>query len=209
MHSAAFCRHGELDGLTISAAAAGKSLAPFFAALSASTNPPAKPMKPTAELIALLAALGVTLAADADEATTTAALISATSKASEMGEKPSAMSAIETRLTTLSAEVKKVSDERDDMKREQLVTRAGLEGKVLPLSAEMIKLTPLNVLEEMVNKAIPGVVPLGRKTPTIEDQGDKPDTLSAEGIAVFTKMGLTEEDFKKYGTTAKPETAAA
>ncbi|CAK0781830.1 Phage I-like protein [Gammaproteobacteria bacterium] len=212
VHSTAFCRHGELDGLTISAAAAGKSLAPFFAALSATTNPPAKPMKPTAELIALLAALGVTLAADADEATTTAALKSATMKVGEDAKEPAepaAMTAIQTQLTTLSAQMKAVTDERDEMKRDALVARAGNEGKVLPLSAEMIKLTPLNVLEEMVNKAIPGVVPLGRKTVTTEKQGEKPDTLSAEGLAVFTKMGLTEEDFKKYGTESKPETAAA
>jgi phage I-like protein len=210
VHSTAFCRHGELDGLTISAAAAGKTLAPFFAALSASTYPVSKPMKPTAELIALLAAIGVTLAADADEATTTAALISATSKASEMmSDKPSAMSAIQAQLTTLSLEVKKVSDERDDMKREQLVTRAGLEGKIIPLSDEMIKVTPLNVLEEIVTKAAAGVVPLGRKTPTAEQTGEKPDTLSAEGLAVFAKMGLTEEDYKKYGMESKPETTAA
>lgn len=199
VHSTAFCRHGELDGLTIFAAAAGKTLAPFFAALSASTFP--KPMKPTAELIALLAALGVTLAADADEATTTAALISGTSKASEMmSDKPSAMSAFETRLTTLSADLQTVKSERDDMKREQLVTRAGLEGKVIPLSAEMIKATPLNVLEEIVSKAAPGVVPLGRKTSSAEQTGDKPDTLSAEGLAVFAKMGLTEDDFKNHCT---------
>ncbi len=204
VHSAAFCRHGELDGLTISAAAAGPRLAPFFAALSASTNPPAKPMKPTAELIALLAALGVTLAADADEATTTTAIKDATTKAKadakEPGE-PTAMTAIQAQITTLSTQVKAVTDERDEMKRESLVRRAGDEGKVIPLSAEMIKLTPLNVLEEMVNKAIPGVVPLGRKTPTAE-QGDKPDTLSAEGLQVFTKMGLTEDDFKTFGTKA-------
>jgi phage I-like protein len=200
VHSTAFCRHGELDGLTISAAAAGKTLAPFFAALSASL-PLSKPMKPTAELIALLAALGVTLAAEADEATTTAALISATSKASEMmSDKPSAMSAIQAQITTLSADLQTVKAERDDMKREQLVTRAGLEGKVIPLSAEMIKVTPLNVLEEIVSKAAAGVVPLGRKTSTAEQTGEKPDTLSAEGLAVFTKMGLTEEDYKAHCT---------
>lgn len=200
VHSTAFCRHGELDGLTISAAAAGKTMAHFFAALSASTTFP-KPMKPTAELIALLAALGVTLAADADEATTTAALISGTSKASEMmSDKPSALSAFEARLTTLSADLQTVKAERDDMKREQLVTRAGQEGKVIPLSAEMIKATPLNVLEEIVAKAAPGVVPLGRKTSSAEPTGEKPDTLSAEGLVVFAKMGLTEEDFKKHCT---------
>ena len=207
VHSAAFCRHGELDGLTISAAAAGKSLAPFFAALSANLPAP-QLMKPTAELIALLAAHGVTLAADADEATATTAIKEAIAKmkedakveAAEPGE-PAAMAAIQTQLTTLSNQVKAVTDERDEMKRESLVRRAGDEGKVIPLSAEMIKLTPLNVLEEMVSKAIPGVVPLGRTTPKAE-LGEKPDTLSAEGKALFAKMGISEDDYKKYGTPA-------
>lgn len=202
VHSAALCRHGEIDGLTISAAAAGPRLAPFFAALSISLNPPVKPMKPTPELIALLAALGVTLAADADESTTTTAIKDATAKATDMCKEkeaaPAALAALEAKFTTLSAEVKGITELGDKAKVDALLMKAAADGKVVPLSAEAIKETPFKVLEEMIGKLPAGVVPLGRTTVTV-DPNEKPDALSAEGKAMFEKMGLTEEDFKTYG----------
>ena len=66
VHSAAFCRHGEIDDLTIKAASAPAQLAPFFAALSASITPPSTSMLPLLRNIA--AALGIDLAEDADDA---------------------------------------------------------------------------------------------------------------------------------------------
>jgi len=204
VHSAALCRHGELDGLTISAAAAGPRLTPFFTALSASLPSESKPMKPTPELIALLAAIGITLAADADEPTTTTAIKTATTKVSEAaksGDEPAAMAAITGQITTLSAQVKKLGDERDELQRAELMRQAAAEGKVIPLSDEMLKITPLAVLTEMVAKAPAGAVPLGRTTPKVEDDPKKKlDALKADADAVetFSRFGLTPDDIAKY-----------
>lgn len=207
IHSAALCRHGEIDGLTITAAAAGPRLAPFFAALSANSSTPSDSMKPTPELIALLTALGITLAADADESTMTAALKDAMDKVKDTAKteaaepnEPAAMSAINTQLTTLSAEVKKLGDERDGLQRAELMRQAAADGKVIPLSAEILKVTPLAVLTEIVSKAPAGAVPLGRTTPKTElDPAAKLTALKADAAAVetFSRFGLTPEDIAK------------
>lgn len=201
VHSAALCRHGELDGLTISAAAAGPRLTPFFTALSASLPSESKPMKPTPELIALLAAIGITLAADADEPTMTTAIKEATTKVKESAKsteaEPAAMAAITGQITTLSAQVKKLGDERDELQRAELMRQAAAEGKVIPLSDDVLKITPLAVLTDMVAKATPGAVPLGRTTPKVEDDPKKKlDALKADADAVetFSRFGLTPED---------------
>lgn len=217
IHSAGVCRHGEIDGLTIEAAAASAQLAPFFAALSAayspapslplSKSPTPPPMKPTATLITLLAGLGVTLAMDADEAGVETALKDAIGKMKKPDAEADAMSAdltkVTAQLTTLSAEVSKLTSERDSLARKDLIRQAQAEGKVIPLSAEVLEVTPLNVLTEIVKQAKPGEVPLGKKTVEAElKTKGEPDAFTADQAAVFAKMGLTKEDYEKYGKPA-------
>lgn len=204
VHSAALCRQGEIDGLTLEAAAAGAQLAPFFAALSAaevSTTTTTLTTAPMKDLIlTILKALGIDIDPAADDAAIEAAAKGAPDKIAAM--KPAAMSAdmqaLQAQLTTLSAEVKTLTGERDTYARNELVRQAQAEGKVIPLSAEVIAVTPLNVLTEIVKQAKPGEVPLGRTTTTTEKKKDEPEAFTAETAETFTKMGLTEEDFRKF-----------
>jgi len=202
VHSAAFCRHGEIDGLTIAAAAAGPRLTPFFAALSATLTPSIQPMNKLLKTI--LAALNIDLSEDAPEADQVAAGELAASKIAELMKAPPAamtgdMKALQAQLVTLSASVTTLQNERDELARNELVRQAAAEGKVIPLSAEVLKLTPLSVLTEIVKQAKPGEVPLGRHTPKGQKVEAEPEAFSADTAEVFTKMGLTKEDFEKYG----------
>ena len=202
LHSTALCRHGELEGLTISHAAAPRALAAYFEALTADSSPaPTSPMKD--KLIALLAKLGVTLAADADEAATATALESAMSKLTtetEVKEKPEAM----------SAEIASMRAELEAGRKDLLITKATLEGKVIPLSAEAIAATPLSALTEIVNAAKPGEVKLTKQTvdgkETTEQQ---PEALSAEQLAVFEACGLTAAEIDAKKAALKTTAAAA
>lgn len=211
VHSAALCRQGEIDGLTLEAAAAGAQLAPFFAALSANLTPTTLTTDPMKDLLlTILKALGLDLAADADDAAIETAAKGAPEKINALLKAPPAamtadMQALQTQLTTLSGEVKTLTDERDTYARNELVRQAATEGKVIPLSAEVIAVTPLNVLKEIVKQAKPNEVPLGRTTTTTEKTKDEPEAFTAETAAVFSKMGLSKEDFEKFG----PKSAAA
>jgi len=193
LHSVALCDHGEIDGLTIEAAQADAALASHFAALSATL--PHSPMKPTPELIALLAAIGSTLADDADEATVAQTLTDLTAKIK-------AESAEDKGITALSADFEKrlkaVESERDQAKRDRLKEQAVNAGKVIPLSDDTWNLTPLSVCEDIVANLQPGTVPMKARTTTTEIK-DKPDAFTADTEAVFAKMGLTKADFEKYG----------
>jgi phage I-like protein len=201
IHSAALCQHGEIDGLTIPDAVQA-ALSAEICALSASDSPLNPSMKPTPALIALCAVLGVTLAADADEASVDTSLTDLTAKIKAEGEKkdqPTALTAIETRLAT-------VESERDAMKRDRLKEQAIAQGKVIPLKDEVWNVTALSTCEALVAGLTPGTVPLGRKTPAGEvDPNAKADALSAETEEVLLTMGLSKEDYEKFG----PKAAAA
>ena len=202
IHSAALCDHGEIDGLTIEAATAPTALSAHFAALTASLSPSqSSPMKPTPELIALLAALGTTLAPDADEATVAATLTDLTTKIkADMAEDKSA--GITALTAGFEARLAKVEAERDSAKRDRLKESAVNAGKVIPLDDATWDLTPLSVCEAIVKNLQPGVVPMTAKT-TKEVTAPAPDAFSAHDAEVFGKFGLTKEDFEKYGPDAK------
>jgi len=211
LHSTALCRHGELEGLTITHAAAPRALAAYFEALSADfSESPGLPLSQSTltppmkeKLIALLAKLGVTLAADADEAATATALDSAMSKLTtetEVKEKPEAM----------SAEIASMRAELDAGRKDLLITKATLEGKVIPLSAEAIAATPLSALTEIVNAAKPGEVKLTKQTVDGKETPEaKPEALSAEQLAVFEACGLTAAEIDAKKAALKTAAAAA
>lgn len=218
LHSAALCRHGELDGLTIEAASAPASLAPLFAALSASLPSSPLPllsassdstsMKPTPALIALLAALSVTLTAEADEAATEAALLEGAKAIDGLTKKPDAMTAALPEVTALTARITAMEAAEDERKRAALMAAAAAAGKVVPLSAELLKITPLTVLEGII-AATKATVPLNRTTPNGEPLGDKPETFSAESVANFAKFGVSADEVAANEKTRAPQTAAA
>lgn len=210
VHSAALCRHGEIDGLTIEAASAPSQLAPFFAALSASITPPSTPMLPILRNIA--AALGIDLAENADDAAVAKAgdaiiaKIKAGAAAPASADKDAdGMSAeVKLQLTTLSAQVKTLTEQNEANARAELMRQAAAEGKVIPLSADVLKITPLAVLTEIVAKATPGEVPLGRTTPKVSGEHDGAViALTAEDEEVLRKMGISKEDFEAHGPGAK------
>lgn len=208
VHSVGLVRHGEIEGLTLEAAAAPRPLAPFFAALSAYESPSSpESMKPTPALIALLGALGVQLTEDADEAALAAAfeaaakaidkmkadMADAMSAAAAKKTEPEGMSALRDQLTQISAQVTTLTAERDTLKRERLVDQAKAEGKVIPLSAEQIAVTPLSVLETLVAAAKPGEVPLGKQQ-TGKDTKTGVEAFTAETVHVLGRFGLKPED---------------
>lgn len=213
VHSVGLVRHGEIEGLTLEAAAAPRPLAPFFAALSAYESPSSpESMKPTPALIALLGALGVQLTEDADEAALASAFEAAAKAieglkkdsaaalaAAEAAKKtePEGMSALRDQLTQIGAQVTTLTAERDTLKRERLVDQAKSEGKVIPLSAEQIAATPLSVLETLVAAAKPGEVPLGKQQ-TGKETKAVAEAFSAEHVAIFAKFGLTPEEVKEH-----------
>jgi phage I-like protein len=207
LHSVALCRHGELEGLTIESAKAAAALLPLFTALSAeispSTSTPALNSDMKEALLKLLAALGLTVTPEMDDDAVTALMADYADKAGAKKEeaKPDAMGA---ELATVRAEL-------DAVRKERVIDAARIEGKIIPLSAEAIKLTPLSVLEELVRAAKPGEVPLkkaGEKAaPGLNDETPA-DAFTAEEKEVFAKFGLTPEAVAKSLNLETAKTAA-
>lgn len=206
LHSFAFCRHGQIENFTISLAAARGRTHSALSAFAADLSPSS--MKPTAELIALLAALGITLDNDAEDSAIAAALTEGASKITEMvsamgagyKKEPEAMSVLTAKVDALTVQIGKIEGERDTLKREQLLARAAAEGKVIPLSADSIKVTPLTVLEDLVNQAKPGQVPTGTLKKAAE-KGGEVEAFSAESLATFDRFGLTADEVKQLTAT--------
>lgn len=199
LHSTALCRHGEVEGLTIHAAASAR-VAAYLSALSADISTPDLALNPAMKeaLIKLLAALGITLAPEADDAAVTAALTAGAekfaAKAKEAGS-PEAM----------SAEMVALRTEMEGLRKENLISEATRAGKIIPLSAEAIKLAPLSVLTELVTAAKPGQVHQNGNTATTEDPNKgqaKPEALSAETLALAKQMGVSEDEIRKFAPAA-------
>jgi phage I-like protein len=160
------------------------------------------------KLIALLAALGVTLDPNADETTTATALDTALANYTKEEKKEGASTANKEKAKTesapegMSAEVSAMRAEIEQMRKETVIAEATRAGKVIPLSAAAIKVTPLSAIIELADNATPGAVPLKKKTVDGKEVpleiGAKPDALSAETLAMAASMGLSEADLKKY-----------
>ena len=85
----------------------------------------------------------------------------------------------------------------DAMKKGNLVAEATRAGKVVALSAESIKLTPLAVLEDMISKT-PVTVPLAATTPAAVTTLPALKALSAEEKILAAQFGYTDEQWRKY-----------
>lgn len=205
VHSAALCRQGEIadDALTLIPHDADSELSATLTALAADAPAPETSDTLTRmknALNKLLAAFGVTLADDADEATIATALESAAEKAAKLkttGD-PDAVAALSADVQTLRDQVTAFNATEEQRKKDALVAEASREGKIIPLSAETIKLTAFDVLAEIVKNLKPGAAPLTRSTTGAADPGAKTDTFSAEEIEIAKKFGHTPEDLKKF-----------
>ncbi len=196
LHSVALCRQGAVDGLTFYSAnfTNPASLKPH------PTNHTTKTMDYRSALIALLKKLGVTLPDNPSDA--------------EIGDaadkyKPSDTTDETPLSVDLDKRLKLLEAGREDSERASLVALASSQGKVIPLSADQIKTTPLSVLGAIVENLKPGTVNLaGRsdgKAPAGQDQRGSTVTLSAEDKHVVKTLGISEADFIK----ANPELAGA
>ena len=195
LHSVALCRHGEVEGLTLHAAASPR-VAAYLSALSADSLPTNEPTPMKDALLKLLQALGIELEAEASDEAVTTALTAAAGKVASMKPKEA---------EGMSADVVALRAEMEDLRKENLIARATGEGKVIPLSAASLKVTPLSVVEELVNAAKPGQVHQQGKTTTTEspEKGKQAEALSAETLDLAAKMGVSTEDIRKYA----PQTA--
>ena len=211
LHSVALCRHGELEGLTIESAKAAAALLPLFTALSAEISPspstPALNSDMKEALLKLLAALGLTVTPEMDDDAVTALMADYADKAAAKKEEVKE----EAKPDAMGAELANVRAELDAVRKERVIDAARIEGKIIPLSADAIKLTPLSVLEELVRAAKPGEVPLKKagESPA-PGLGDKTpaDAFTAEEKEVFAKFGLTPEAVAKSLNLETAKTAA-
>lgn len=200
LHSAALCRAGEIEHLTLFAAAPP---APDFRGIFLT---PSERMK-TKLIAKLLEKAGVSVPADANDETLFALAaehLGATAEdlkdespealdAAGLAEKVEALTA---EVATLKAGEAKRQAADDKAQRDTLKRQAASEGKVIPLSDAEIDQTPVAILSAMIAKLPAGQVQTSHqdKTPA----GDKVETLSAEEEAVAKQMGITPEQWQAH-----------
>lgn len=111
-------------------------------------------------------------------------------KVEEQKPEPTPMSAaaVPGDLTALAAR-------QDDLEKQMLITQATGAGKVIPLSADALKATPLSVVRELVANAPAGVVPMAAGVPAKEVPAVK--ALSAEEKVVAARFGYSEEKWRE------------
>jgi phage I-like protein len=80
--------------------------------------------------------------------------------------------------------------------RQALVDQASREGKVIPLSAEIIATTPVAVLSAMVAGLPANVVPM-QTTTGKELPSEKTAVLSADEKGAAKRLGLSEAEYLK------------
>lgn len=182
LHSAAVCRHGEVDGITVLPISLNTTMdntetAPDFRALLAS----------------IVTALGGELPEDFTDTDLAAAAVAAAEKAKPEPEKkeetteeePAALSAFATRL--------------DSFERRMICDQAKREGKVIPLPDSEIQALPLATLSSMVANLAPTVPIRGADhTATVPDTLSTTPAMSAEDKAVAKRLGISEDTWKKH-----------
>jgi phage I-like protein len=92
-------------------------------------------------------------------------------------------------------EVAALAARLDEMEKTNLIAEATRAGKVINLSAESMKITPLSVVKDLVSQA-PVTVPLSATTPAVPGLPAL-KALSAEDDAVRVRMGYTVEKWRE------------
>jgi phage I-like protein len=93
-------------------------------------------------------------------------------------------------------EMQAFSARLEDIEKEMLISRSVAEGKVIPLSAEDIKGLSVVMLKSIVSK-----LPKNQINISQQAQGEKPAStvvaLSAEQEALYKRLGITSDQFRK------------
>lgn len=163
LHSAALTRTGAVHGLTLFSAdnAMGAMLATLSAAL------PAAGIQPTTKI---MPESNTGTAPDSQAALIERiALLEATVKQLSAPDAPQLVP-LSARIAELETQVKTNSLTADEKERAALLAEASRDGKVIPLSADGLKLVPTAALKELVAKLPKDVVPLSATTKPAESQ---------------------------------------
>lgn len=88
----------------------------------------------------------------------------------------------------------------DSLERDNLVSEATRAGKLIPLSADALKLTPLSVLKDLITQLPAGAVNMTPGTPAKETPSLK--ALSADEEIVRQRMGFTLEQWHAANPSA-------
>jgi phage I-like protein len=190
LHSVGLVRQGEVDGVTLFSAAALQPLLETFE----STNP-TKEKDPVYKDL-LLTLLG--LPADAsDEQIKTAATEQAAAK-EDSKPAPEKIDAMSAQIADLLNRLTAIESARSSDERTQLIERASREGKVIPLSADELSVTPISVLKTLVDKT-PATVPLLQRTGRVTEFSAN---LIGSGIdaEIRKNLGISEDAWKKYNS---------
>lgn len=197
LHSVGAVRQGELDGLVF----------PFSADFS-STQPtgPTQPNETKMQspemtaLMALLAALGMeTLPENATPEQIVAAQTAALAKMDDL-IKPAAKPEVEG-FAAVTARLDKMEADANTARLQGMLDGALAQGKAVPFAAALaLRMTPEELAAELAKLpagAVPGVgVKADIKAFAASGAGD------AEGLAIFTRMGLSAEDYATATKTA-------
>lgn len=204
--SVALTQTGDVSGMEFSEAVAALSARTKPAVLNSNLTPTAKKTMetpsdtpPSADInfrALLLTFLGLPAEAS-DEDIITA---SETKTAAMSATTPETTPATVPESATVAA-LAAITSRLDNQDRQQLVDRATREGKVIPLSAALVKETPIAVLSAIID-----ALPAGEVPTTVSGSREKPASkvaaLSADQSAAAKALNLTEEEYRKGSPSA-------
>lgn len=186
IHSVALTRNGQIADLHAYSTAHG-----LPALTTLSTPLPTTTMENTAPDYKALLLTVLALGEDA----TDEQIIAASTKPLGADEKPKEETpSTEAMSAPTPDNVIALAARMDRIERDNLVAEATRAGKVIPLSADALQLTPLSVLTDMIAKLPAGTVPLtsgavAKETPSVTP-------LSADEKTVCQRLGLTEDQYR-------------
>ncbi|HUB68006.1 MAG TPA: phage protease [Candidatus Methylacidiphilales bacterium] len=204
LHSVALCRQGAVKDLTFYNTS---FLQPQASPQSMENpTPPAAPQGETVDyrglLVALLQKLGINIpdtATDADIATMVDQFKAPASPGENADEDGAGAS-----VHSLGVEAR-----IDQIEKDSLLTLAATQGKVIPLSTEEIRSTPVTVLRSMIDRLPTGTVPLASRksgSPAKSNEPGRVTTLTAAQKLIVKNLNLSEE---KYLATLNAEKTAS
>jgi phage I-like protein len=194
VHSAGLCNHAEIGGLTLFSAGAELDLITFTAPTD--TMDIAALIK-LANLFILAAGLpAVPDTATADEVNTAAT--AAAEKIQSAMKQGVDMMTCSADIGTLKTEIAQLKQMRIADQKKVILDGAVRDGKIVAFTAEQIEGMDLTTFSAHVEKLEAGKVPMEKRT--LSGIQTFSASLPEEGVkAVCKSLGLSDEDFAKYG----------
>lgn len=196
IHSAGLCKHQEIDGLTLFSASADlRDL--ITTANQTTTND--MDLKAVIKLTNIfLGSAGLDLIPDSATVEQIEAL--AGKGADKIKEAMGKGKEKETETaTTFSAEITAMRKELDGIKKDGILSAAIRDGKIVAFTADEIDKMDLATFSSHVSKLEAGKVPMEKRTPEGIATFSASTTQSSGLDQTLSRMGLTKEDFTKYG----------